>query len=88
MPRIASFKVVGRGRFPVDMLRHDMAWPRDGVSAEAIFTPDGSVDRGELRTLHLCTARKADPTFARWASFGWIVTECFDDYFNPVQFIS
>jgi hypothetical protein len=59
------------------MLRFDCAWPRDSASAEAIL------ETSEPRTVHLRTSVRI-PTFARWASFGWAVTECFDKHGNTI----
>ena len=87
MSRITSFKVIGKGPFPVDMLRYDQAWPRDGESAAAILTPVDRAERAAQRELQLCTDRRNGPTFARWASFGWTVTECFDEHGNAVSFV-
>jgi hypothetical protein len=85
---ITRFDVSGTGRFPADMLRYDRCYPVDGQSAEAIFTPEYPATRGQPRTLRLYidsgSGRK--PTAARWASFGWTVTECYDEYGNPVAF--
>jgi hypothetical protein len=88
MARIASFKVSGKGTFPVDMLRYDMCWPRNSSDANSILTPADRAERAAPREVHLETARKVDPTFARWASFGWVVVACFDDQGHPVGFIS
>ena len=85
--KIASFIVTGKGPFPVDMLRYDMAWPIDGQSASAILTPEDRKERRTPRSLRLYTARKGDPTFARWSSFGWTVTACFDEIGNPVSIL-
>lgn len=57
------WQVTGRGPFPVDMLRHDMAWP--ATSEDAIKL----LDIGP-RTITLCGLNQ---TPARWSSFGWKV---------------
>jgi hypothetical protein len=87
MPRITSFIVEGKGHFPVDMLRYDMAWPRDGQSASNLMTPEDRKERYTLRQVHLSTARKSDPTIGRWSSFGWTITAAFDEFYNPVPFL-
>jgi hypothetical protein len=59
---IYSFTVTGRGAFPFDMLRHDMAWPASG---DADFT--GTERRSiALRSYH-------EPTINRWKTFMWSV---------------
>lgn len=81
MAKIASFTVQGRGRFPVDMLRYDSAWPRDGASAESILVSED----GEARKVRLnLVPGYTYPTRARWSSFGWTVIEAFDEWGNPV----
>ena len=66
------YKVIGTGRFPIDMLRYDSAYP---ASSEAVSTmgADDLRRSGALRTVELCSYRL--PTNERWRSFGWIVQD-------------
>ena len=64
------FTVSGRGRFPVDMLRYDEAFPADGMSAANIVD-----NPAERRNVTLITHRRFGPTNDRWASFGWVVSD-------------
>jgi hypothetical protein len=61
-------RVRGRGKFPMDMLRYDCAYPSDTTSAMRVLTPEDD-ERNKQRTVYL-TSRQM-PTVARWASFGW-----------------
>ncbi|HEX8551048.1 MAG TPA: hypothetical protein VF681_05775 [Abditibacteriaceae bacterium] len=66
------FTVVGRGDFPLDMLRYDRCFPRTGNDAAAAQSP------GETRTVELtrdAATRYWRPCEGRWQSFGWTVTE-------------
>jgi len=75
-----KFAVEGRGEFPFDMLRYDGCFPADTASAgqlpEAEFhTVDGKVKR-HRRTIYLMHVGSTpfwEPTYDRWASFGWSV---------------
>ena len=62
-----AFTVTGKGRFPIDMLRHDMAHPADAVASEAI-TGTG------VRDVELVAMKRRYITPARWASFGWSIS--------------
>lgn len=70
-----KFTVIGRGTFPVDMLRYDECFPRDSQSAYAIINENGDdgTPRGH-RTVTLVT-HKHFITPERWRSFGWVVKE-------------
>lgn len=69
-----EYEVRGRGRFPIDMLRYDGAYPtgqRDAARIESTyprFTEDALT---EPVTVMLTSTRM--PTNGRWASFGWRV---------------
>ena len=80
--KMITFTVKGRGRFPIDMLRYDGAYPTFGSDAGAI---DGSLDdRFESYmkpwTVELTGWGLGAPTVARWESFGCKVT-----HINGVQ---
>ena len=69
LPTRVVFKVTGRGRFPVDMLRHDCCWPVCGGDADNIL---GTDTRFVVLSLADCGwGDLSGPTVARWASFGW-----------------
>jgi hypothetical protein len=64
-----TFKVEGKGAFPVDMLRYDSAVPASEADAHRIEK------QRDLRTVVLTrtSVDKDGPTVARWRSFGWEV---------------
>lgn len=66
------FIVEGRGPFPVDMLRYDRCFPHDSADASQILEPR------ERRKVTL-TTDSPRVTPARWRSFGWVMTEAYDD---------
>jgi len=70
--RLHEFKVEGCGRFPLDMLRYDAAWPMRGEDVARIESPPEKLKRYSVALL---TAVNCTPTTARWNSFGWRVTE-------------
>lgn len=63
---IKTFTVVGRGPFPIDMLRYDSAWPMDTNDASEITKSYVSNFKWEVR---LNTADRMAPTRGRWDSF-------------------
>lgn len=65
-----EYYVTGTGVFPIDMLRHDSAWPATGEDAAAIEW--GFTERIPRRTVKLRSYR--EPTVARWSSFTWSVS--------------
>ncbi len=71
-----EFAVEGVGDFPLDMLRHDCAYPADRESVEAISAGvrwAASRKRSrELIVVRLVSDRA--PTPERWRSYGWTVT--------------
>lgn len=77
MPRIERlyFTVVGRGAFPLDMLRYDACWPARGEDVTAILASAKSGRTPcmqEQRTVRLATD-KQPVSEGRWFSFGWTV---------------
>lgn len=71
-----TFKVTGTMAFPTDMLRYDHCWPRN-ESEVGLFRDSIDVHR-EVRTIELArhvTGAKDLPTFGRWESFGWKVSD-------------
>ena len=71
-----EYAVEGVGDFPLDMLRHDCAYPADEESVAAIMAGlrwAASRKRSrELLQVRLLSHRA--PTSERWRSFGWTVT--------------
>ena len=71
---VQTFAVIGKGSFPIDMLRYDHCFPdseSDAAVIEASFRPrDAGVERRVILRRHV--ERSGDfPTYMRWASFGW-----------------
>ena len=70
-----EYSVEGIGDFPLDMLRHDRAYPADQESVAAIMAGlrwAASRKRSrELLVVRLVSDRS--PTAERWRSFGWTV---------------
>lgn len=78
MARVYRFTVEGRMRFPVDMLRYDACYPANNESVTAITDSLDSLRRRENITATykvdlVSQVHGCEP--ARWASFGWTVTE-------------
>jgi hypothetical protein len=68
--RVYEYHVTGSGRFPVDMLRHDSAWP--ATSADAGIIEQCSIVMGQRVSVKVRSYRQ--PTIARWHSYGWRVS--------------
>ena len=74
-------KVVGRGQFPIDMLRYDACHPATEACSTAIaatFAPHVNLSEVETRSVtvvqqHLSVRPNWTPE--RWASFGWTLGE-------------
>ena len=80
----ALIEVTGKGDFPLDMLRHDCAWPADTISALNI-APEKDRDYYKVpRTIVLACAKRRFFTPDRWASFGWVAKDR-DSYSNYVE---
>lgn len=79
--RIHQYKVRGRGPFPIDMLRHDQAWPvspDDSAKISIGIEHDAAYD---WRTIFLNGV--ARPSVARWKSFTWeVIAEGHPDWWN------
>jgi hypothetical protein len=70
------FNVSGQHRFPLDMLRYDACWPEGSEDASNISLYERATREPNslgYRTVALCSG--SEPTPARWASFGWHVTD-------------
>lgn len=74
-PKVYTYSVNGSGRFPVDMLRYDAAWPAS--STDASLLADRIEDPYHCKTkaepIRLQSHRA--PTIGRWQSFLWGVSE-------------
>lgn len=71
-----EYAVEGVGDFPLDMLRHDSAYPADQESVAAILAGlrwAASRKRSREMLLVRLVSHRA-PTSDRWLSFGWTVT--------------
>jgi hypothetical protein len=67
-----EYAITGRGEFPWDMLRSDMAHPISSDDAALM-----SCYNREQRVIKLRTWSRNKmwrPTYDRWRSFGWMVT--------------
>ena len=71
--RLYELIVAGRGRFPIDMLRHDCCFPASEV--DAALVDSGYPGKREVRLFHRDDVRWR-PTTGRWESFGWKVISC------------
>ena len=71
-----EFAVEGVGDFPLDMLRHDCAYPADQESVAAIMAGlRWAASRKRSReTLRVRLVSHRAPTSERWRTFGWTVT--------------
>ncbi|MDP9275899.1 MAG: hypothetical protein M3O99_09950 [Chloroflexota bacterium] len=71
-----EYAVEGFGDFPLDMLRHDCAYPADEESVAAIMAGlRWAASRKRSReTLRVRLLSHRAPTSDRWRSFGWTVT--------------
>lgn len=67
MSKKHRFVVVGKGRFPFDMLRYDRAYP---VTTTAAMFLD-QADEDHPRYIELESPES--PSDPRWLSFGWTV---------------
>lgn len=64
--QLVEYGVTGSGKFPLEMLSHDAAWPISEQDAASI-----ALDRQSDRCIRLRSYR--EPTIKRWASLGWDV---------------
>ena len=70
-----EYTVEGVGDFPLDMLRHDRAYPADQESVSAI-TAGFRWAAARRRSRDLIVVRLVsdrEPTPERWRAFGWTV---------------
>lgn len=77
------YLVVGRGEFPVDMLRYDECdFTNEAERVAALGTMVPSTHTPGRRQIAMVSATGRRPTIGRWASFGWTVREATSDR-NP-----
>lgn len=65
---IYTYYVTGLGKFPLDMLRYDKAWPACCEDSNRMGWEDG-----KARSVQLYSYQP--PEIDRWASFNWAVTD-------------
>ena len=69
-----EYSVEGVGDFPLDMLRHDQAYPADEESVAAISAGfRWAAARKNRTTLVIRLASHRAPTPERWRAYGWTV---------------
>ena len=69
-----EYWVTGRGEFPIDMLRHDCAWPADNGELINRYHYENDIEkRRQPRAIKMRSHQK--PEVDRWRSFGWTVSE-------------
>lgn len=65
------YRVRGKGKFPIDMLRYDSCWPR--TPEDVWFIDMNAEDPDYRKSRDVCLSSNHAPTIARWNSFGWEV---------------
>ncbi len=78
-PRIYTYTVTGKGSFPLDMLRYDVASPADAKSA-ALIKASSRRARAffgypEIYRYSVRLVSASEPALGRWESFGWEVSD-------------
>jgi hypothetical protein len=71
MKKTVTYKVTGRGAFPVDMLRYDVCHPTTETDSN-IIEAHTFRDRD---TYTVSVTGNYPPTVGRWNSFGWRVEQ-------------
>ena len=66
--KMYEYWVSGRGQFPLDMLRYDLAWPATSQDAAALDNYTGVRTIRSVKLQSYC-----EPTIDRWLSFCWSV---------------
>ncbi len=76
-----EYAVEGVGDFPLDMLRHDCAYPADEESVAAILAGLrwAASRKGSRKNLLVRLVSHRAPTSERWRSFGWTVMATLPD---------
>ena len=73
--RAHRYKVEGTHPFPVDMLRYDTSYPASELDAAEITILPDHRDKVTVTLEHIDDRKIWQPTYRRWESFGWKVTE-------------
>lgn len=68
-----TFIVEGDGRFPLDCLRYDSAWPAEERDSYAIHPAYDDHDMPR-RAIMIKTRWPSAPTIDKWKAYGWTVT--------------
>ena len=66
--KIQFYTVEGTGKFPIDMLRYDMAWPDAPDDSGKITSPPAGTYQVRLNRVTCFNPNAAED---RWASMGW-----------------
>jgi hypothetical protein len=75
-PTMWTYRVQGRGVFPMDMLRYDAAYPKTERDSNLIIRLlASSEDRVRKEPWSVRLYGHTEPTARRWESFGWQVFE-------------
>ena len=74
-----QFTVIGRGEFPMDMLRYDGCYPKSEKDTVTMQS-DGLREVMLHKTLNWGHSKIWSPTVGRWNSFGWAVLGDLPDY--------
>jgi hypothetical protein len=69
-----TFTVVGTGRLPLDMMRYDRCVPYQQAGTRVPLSDDTNEHSYEMIG-YAPIGNRAEPTVARWKSFGWRVVE-------------
>ena len=77
MADLFGYTVSGVGDFPLDMLRHDGAYPADKESVAAIMAglAWAAARKRSRETLTVRLVSHCVPTPERWRTYGWTVSE-------------
>ena len=68
---VHRFTMVGRGIFPMDMLRYDQCWPEGAGDVLKLETPRENREPREVNLVHYSHTKAWNPTQDRWRTFGW-----------------
>lgn len=75
---VHTAKATGKGAFPIDMFRYDGCYPHHETDSGKVTSHYSDPQSAAMRTVEIMaiTDRKIAPfTEARWASFGWKLTD-------------
>jgi hypothetical protein len=78
MKYLQTFKVIGSGGFPFDMLRYDKCYPASSDDSAQLDDPRHYKMSDKPRTIELMRyvmVRHNVPTAEKWKSFGWKLIE-------------